>query len=405
MDAVLDGSTAGGPAVAVCNDLVTGTMGERVLWDFLLESLPSTVGIDSRIVGTKGPFADLARDFIREQQPDVAVIVQNASFIELVNPERYTIAFLQDNLRAMGRDSSQQERNLAGASMAVTNSVLTAMAYPEFDFELIPVGVDAELFHPMNKLDCRAQLGLGMERVGIFVGAFDEVKGWPAVQECIAAFPEITWILVTKKAESYEAPNVRTFSRVPQEALVTLLNAADFFILGSPVETQCLAAIEACLCDVPIVMRNTGVFNELTDEERERAGVFGDDLVAGVRMVATKTFDPRDLAISKRWTVADSVRSWSLLLEKAMQEVATQRVGFVGEAAVDEGGLAVRRERVMRPPVYRPVPVSTPPQVPTQVAGRSRKRFLSPGHLANVVRENGVVWTLRTVVNRLLRRA
>ncbi|MDO8987610.1 MAG: glycosyl transferase family 2, partial [Coriobacteriia bacterium] len=219
--------------VAVCNDLVTGTMGERVLWDFLLEGLPSSVGVDSRTVGTGGRYSTLARDYIRRTHPQTEVIIQNATFIDIVDPDRYTIAFLQDDLRAMGRDSTQQERNLSASRVAVTNSLLTAISYPEYDFEIIPVGVDETLFRPLDKKQCREENGLGGETIGVFVGAFDEVKGWPEVRRCIDVYPEITWLLITKREESFEAANAKTYCRVSQERLVTLLNAADFFIVGS----------------------------------------------------------------------------------------------------------------------------------------------------------------------------
>lgn len=393
------------PLVAVCNDLVTGTMGERVLWDFLLEGLPSTVGVDGRLVGTDGPYASLAREYIAKSHPEVAVVIQNATFIDTVDPALYTVAFLQDNLRAMGRDSSQQEKTLSAARIAVTNSLLTALSYPEYDFEIIPVGVDSQLFRPMDKSECRAMHGLGPERIGIFVGAFDEVKGWPAVRQCIETFPEITWLLVTKKAESFEAANAKTYSRVPQETLVTLLGSADFFILGSPVETQCLAAIEACLCDVPVVMRNTGVFSELTDDERQQSGVFGDDLVQGVRSVATGTFRPRQIALSKDWTVSDAIGKWRSLLERAMQEVTADRVGFVGPKDINETGEISRRERTLRPPTHATVTTYSYAPVPALLRPtRGRSRFLSPRYMAGSVREHGIVWCIKTAANRIRRR-
>lgn len=362
-DSSPDTGSAGRPLVAVCNDLVTGTMGERVLWDFLLEGLPSTVGIDGRVVGTNGRYSDLACAYLRSNHPEVSVVIQNATFIDTVDSERYTVAFLQDDLRAMGRDTQQQERNLSAARSNVTNSLLTAVSYPEYDFEIIPVGVDSDLFRPMDKLGCRAMHDLGPERIGIFVGAFDEVKGWPAVRGCIGAFPEITWLLVTKKDESFEAENVRSYHRIPQATLVTLLNSADFFILGSPVETQCLAAIEACLCDLPVVMTNTGIFNELTDDERDQVGVFGDDLIAGVGTVAEGIFHPRGLVLSKGWTVQGSIAQWRSLLEKAMQEVTTERVGFVGQPIVNEHGESTRRKRVAKRSSYAPIPARKPVQV------------------------------------------
>ncbi len=355
-DSSADAFTSVGPRVAVCNDLVTGTMGERVLWDFLLEGLPSSVGVDSRVVGQAGRYSSLARDYITNNEPQVEVIIQNATFIDAVDPARYTIAFLQDDLRAMGRDSEQQERVLCSARMAVTNSLLTAMSYPEYDFEIVPVGVDAALFRPMDREECRRRVGIGPGTVGIFVGAFDEVKGWPEVRRSIAAFPDVTWLLVTKKDETVDEPNARVFARVPQDELAVLLNCADFFILGSPVETQCLAAIEACLCDVPVVMHNTGIFHELSDEERDRAGVFGDDLLDGVRRVLEGHFSPRDLVLEKGWTVQTSVEKWRLLLQRAFQELAAEKVGYVGPQVVDETGAVVRRERTPGSSPYKPMP-------------------------------------------------
>jgi len=79
--------------VAVCNDLVTGSMGEKVLWNFLLEALPASVGIDMYLAGSQGDYAANARDYIQAHYPEVEVIIQNATFINTVDQSRYTIAF------------------------------------------------------------------------------------------------------------------------------------------------------------------------------------------------------------------------------------------------------------------------------------------------------------------------
>ncbi len=306
--------------VAICNDLVTGRMGEKVLWDFMLESLPATVGVDERVVGTNGDMAFRLRNYLQEHYPEVPVIIQNASFIGLVDAKRYTIAFLQDDLRSMGRNSVKQERNLKLAQKVVANSVQTALSYSEYDFEIIPVGTDTNLFHPMNKTEVRQELGFGKEKIAIFVGNFSEVKGWPKVKACIAEYPDITWILVSKYNETYEAANVRVYNRVQQDLLAKLLNCADFFIIGSPVETQCLAAIEACCCDVPVVMPLVGIFRDWSEEERTQVGIFGDDLAAAIKEINRRTFHPRDMIFKKKLTVADSMAKWQKLLERAFQE-------------------------------------------------------------------------------------
>lgn len=199
--------------VTICNDLVTGSMGEKVLWNFLLESLPCSVGIDMYMAGTKGDYASNARNYIQTHYPDVEVIIQNATFINIVDSTRYTIAFLQDDLRSMGRASGQQEETLRRASKLVTNSLQTALSYPEYDFEIIPVGVDLDLFKPLNKGVVRQECGFGPGRIGIFVGDFSEVKGWSKVRACIEQHPEIVWILVSKTEETFAATNVRVFNR------------------------------------------------------------------------------------------------------------------------------------------------------------------------------------------------
>lgn len=44
--------------------------------------------------------------------------------------------------------SIQQEENLRNADLVVTNSIQTALSYPEFDHEIISVGLNTELFRP-----------------------------------------------------------------------------------------------------------------------------------------------------------------------------------------------------------------------------------------------------------------
>ena len=318
--------------VAICNDLVTGSMGEKVLWNFLLESLPSSVGIDMYLAGIQGDYAANARNYIQEHYPEVEVILQNATFINTVDTSRYTIAFLQDDLRSMGRANEQQEGNLQRANKLVTNSLQTALSYSDYDFEVIPVGVDLELFKPLNKAEVRQEFGFGSETIGIFVGDLSEVKGWNKVRACIEAHPEITWILVSKTVETFVAVNARVFNRIPQTLLVKLLNCADFFIIGSPVETQCLAAIEACLCDVPLIMRQVGIFKDFSIEERAQCGIFGEDFEGTLQELPKHIFSPRQVILEKKLSTQDSMQKWHRLLTGVFQELMIRKQNFKREA-------------------------------------------------------------------------
>ncbi|MFA5294477.1 MAG: glycosyltransferase [Methanoregulaceae archaeon] len=311
--------------VAVCNDLVTGSMGEKVLWDFLLESLPASIGVDNKLIGKAGDYSKNARNYIHDNYHNIQVIIQNATFIGIVDESKYTIAFLQDNLRSMGRISKNQEQNLQKARKLVTNSITTALSYPEYDFEIIPVGVDSDLFIPLNKSEVRKEFGFENGRIGIFVGNFSEVKGWSKVRECIASFPEIQWILVSKNTESYNAPNVRVYNRIPQQLLVKLLNCADFFIVGSQVETQCLAAIEACLCNIPVIMKNVGIFKQFSEEDRCKLGIIGEDFISAIKEIPNRAFSPRQVILEKNLTVHDSMQKWNYLLTCIFQELMIEK--------------------------------------------------------------------------------
>ncbi len=301
----------------ISNDYLLGRMGEKTMWGFLLSNLPNAVGADMDSLHVTQNFEVIARKHIKENYPESAVIVQNATFIDLIDNDRFTILYLQDNLRAMGRKSYQQEGNIKHADLLVTNSKITAASYPEYNFEIIPIGVDDGLFRPLDKEIVRGEFNIPNTKVGIFVGDLSEVKGWGKVKQVIDNHDEIFWIVVSKDNKQYEKKNCRTFNRIDQAKLAKLLNCSNFFILGSPVETQCLAAIEACFCNLPIIMHNTGIFADFTDKERERIGYFGNDFEEGLSKVLEKKYSPREMMFEKKLTISGMVGQWKDLISRS----------------------------------------------------------------------------------------
>lgn len=299
-----------------CNDYLQGRMGEQTMWGFLLSNMPNSIGLDVETLNASDRLEDAARNYILLNCAPNTIIVQNASFISRISHDFFSVLYLQDNLRGMGRHSAQQEENLSGADVLVANSSITAASYPEYMFEIIPIGVNSQMFAPMNKAECRAELHVPNCKVGIFVGDFSAVKGWLKVKTVIDNHPEMFWIVVSKDNNQYNTPNCVTFNRISQHKLAKLFNCADVFILGSPVETQCLAAIEACLCGVPVVMHETGIFADFLPEERDQIGYFGEDFEVGLNKVLHGSYYPRDLIIEKKLTVEGMVEKWRSLISK-----------------------------------------------------------------------------------------
>lgn len=344
--------------VGICNDQIKGINGEKVLWEHLLQ-LPNSVPLDYSIV--EGKKSESFVRFVESRNIHLALVLQNASFIPRLFPNVFTMVYLQDNLRAMGHPSVTQEINLQSAECLVTNTIDTAVSYPEYDFDICPIGVDDELFKPMDKSVLRERYGLSCnERVGIFVGALNEVKGWSEVKSIIESEPFIKWLIVSKYNEEYIHPNVIQFSKQSQNVLVELLNAADFFILGSPVETQCLAAIEAALCNVPVVMKPVGVFATFSAQECASVGCIQLDLHSGVREVLAKleSFSPRETIQRKGLTLSGVSERWYELFVRNKIKALSQEYRGNGSHQTEIGiirRVLYRFEVIYRFKVLKPI--------------------------------------------------
>lgn len=298
--------------VVIVNDSFRGIAGEKMFWNFLLEGLPRSVSVDMNLVGAnERNFTEKASAYIREHFPNARFIIQNATFIDLIRPDLHTITLLQDNLRGMNKVSLQQEENLARSHTHIANSIHTASSYPEYVFNITPLGLNEQLFKPGNKKEVRQKHKLPDDkRIGIFVGALSPVKGWDKIEPIIKKRTDIHWILVTKDENSYYTPNVSNFNKISQETLSELYQAADFFIIGSPMETQCLAALEAGLTNLPIIMPITGIFADWTEDERAKCGIFSEYLSDSVDKIANGTYSPRETIISKGLTIPKMIEVW-----------------------------------------------------------------------------------------------
>jgi hypothetical protein len=313
--------------ILICNDFVCGIGGEEVMWNFLCDQIDGAIGLDSRTVNCSNQhLAHLLDECIKQEHSDGRIIIQNATFMGFIDMDKHrrTIVYLQDNLRLMNRIDPQQEQNLHLADVRVCNSRLTAMSYPEYKFEIIPIGVNEVLFCPTPfKKAMRGKYNLTLTgKIGIFVGALNNVKGWKEVHRIIENHPEIFFLIVSKHAdESHNTPNSLTFNQINQKNLAELLQCSDFFILGSPVETQCLAAIEACLCGVPVIMKPTGIFMDFSVEDRAKCGFFGENLETFIDPMfeklsnPEKTLFPRETVLKNDLSINGMITKWKRLIE------------------------------------------------------------------------------------------
>lgn len=164
---------------------------------------------------------------------------------------------------------------------------------------VVPCGVNMELFQPSDKRVARQQLGLKGEKILLFVGRIDPLKG---IERLLQALPQLkdekrARLLIVGGDEDGRdtVPRLRamaqglnlgeriTFgSRVKHEALPLYYSAADVTVVPSYYESFGLVALESLACGTPVVTTDVGDMKRII-----RQGVNGYVLADN---------DPRELA-------------------------------------------------------------------------------------------------------------
>jgi D-inositol-3-phosphate glycosyltransferase len=140
---------------------------------------------------------------------------------------------------------------------------------------IVPCGVNMELFRPVDKWDARKALGLNDEKVLLFVGRIDPLKG---IERLIKAVPllknydKLKLIVVggddNSRAELGELQDLAATlgiresvvfpGLVKQERLSYYYSAADVCVVPSYYESFGLVALESLACGTPVVAADVG---------------------------------------------------------------------------------------------------------------------------------------------------
>jgi D-inositol-3-phosphate glycosyltransferase len=145
----------------------------------------------------------------------------------------------------------------------------------EAKISVIPLGVDLDRFRPAEKQDARDALGLKDERIILFVGRIEPLKGVDILINAAALLEsdvECTVLIVggddstqTRVAELRDLARDRGIEHrvafvgaVDHETLPLYYNAADVCVVPSHYESFGLVAVEAMASGVPVVASRVG---------------------------------------------------------------------------------------------------------------------------------------------------
>ena len=138
----------------------------------------------------------------------------------------------------------------------------------------IPAGVDLDLFRPMPKRAARDAIGLNGEKMVLYVGRLEPLKGVDILLEALWRLEDRSdtmLVIVGGSPEDGELPrlkssadrlglgaNVTFTGSVDQRDLPAYYNAADVFALPSYYESFGLVALEAMACETPVIASRVG---------------------------------------------------------------------------------------------------------------------------------------------------
>lgn len=144
--------------------------------------------------------------------------------------------------------------------------------------ELVPCGVDLTRFQPLNQEESRERLGLNGDKVLLFVGRIESLKGLDLLVHTAAQMETCQGMRVLvvggddgKDGKEGEAARVRQLvqdldmdeifdfvGRVDQEDMPLYYSAADVCVVPSFYESFGLAALESMACGTPVVASRVG---------------------------------------------------------------------------------------------------------------------------------------------------
>jgi len=154
---------------------------------------------------------------------------------------------------------------------------------PSQKISVVPCGVNLERFRVMGKAQARRRLGLNSDKIILFVGRIDPLKG---ADNLIKALPHLSHIpklrlmiigggdhsqreldQLQKLAHNLEVQNLVDFrGLIRHEDLPYFYNAADACVVPSYYESFGLVALESLACGTPVVATDVGNHKNLIRE-------------------------------------------------------------------------------------------------------------------------------------------
>lgn len=206
------------------------------------------------------------------------------------------------------REWNQIEFTVVTPSQWLASCVKASSLFRDSNVQVIPNGIDIELFKPINRKKARSAFGLPQEKLlvlfGTLGGTTDPRKGFDylktAINHLTSIAKDLPIELVVLGAERTSSepqlglPIHYTGILRSDQKLVDLYSACDVFVAASTQDNLPNSVMEALACGTPCVAFNIGGMPDMIEHKHNG--------------YLAQPFSSDDLAVGIRWVLADESR-------------------------------------------------------------------------------------------------
>lgn len=173
------------------------------------------------------------------------------------------------------RESVISSQRIIAATQAEKEAIVKYYGASPDNTGVVPCGVNIEHFRPLDKAEAKQHLGLFNEKILLFVGRIDPMKGVEQLVKsvaCLNGFDNLKLVVIGGDEDSQGeinrlknlahemgiADKIDFRGMIKHAELPLYYNAADVCIVPSYYESFGLVALESLACDTPVVATDVG---------------------------------------------------------------------------------------------------------------------------------------------------
>jgi D-inositol-3-phosphate glycosyltransferase len=225
---------------------------------------------------------------------------------------------------------------IVGATVDEQHLMRRLYPRPPRDYAVIPPGVDTDVFRPIDRAASRRVLGIDAEKVILFVGRPDRIKGFNILLRAVgelkaSGYDRLKLIVVGGFGAAGEAGHKRLEREyglektvewrgvVAQEGLASYYSAADLCAIPSAYESFGMVALEAMACQTPVVAFAVGGLAATVNDGKTGFLARAGDPADFARLLADALSSPTLDVIGRRARIAVQRYTWESVTSRTLE--------------------------------------------------------------------------------------